>query len=63
MENIGGARLAQMFVDNRSELFGEWIVQQHAIASRRGLVGEAELRNQFGEFASLLVEALNSSGC
>jgi rsbT co-antagonist protein RsbR len=61
MKSVGGMRLAQMFTSNQAELLGEWIVQQHAIASRRGLVGEAELRNQFAQFVSLLVGALGAS--
>lgn len=61
MNNLGGAEIAQMFASNQSELFDEWLTHQHAIASRRGLVGEAELRNQFAEFSSLLVVALNAS--
>jgi rsbT co-antagonist protein RsbR len=61
MESVGGTRLAQLFTSNQAELLAEWIVQQHAIASRRGLVGEAELRNQFSQFVTLLVGALGAS--
>ena len=61
MEMVGGIRLAQLFTNNQDGLLAEWITQQHAIASRRGLVGEAELRNQFTQFVSLLVTALGSS--
>jgi rsbT co-antagonist protein RsbR len=60
MEMVGGIRLAQLFTSNQNELLAEWITQQHAIASRRGLVGEAELRNQFSQFVALLVAALGS---
>jgi rsbT co-antagonist protein RsbR len=61
MEMVGGMRLAQIFTNNQAELLAEWITQQHAIASRRGLVGEAELRNQFSQFVSLLTTALETS--
>ncbi|SAK88921.1 RsbT co-antagonist protein RsbRA [Caballeronia temeraria] len=61
MEMVGGMRLAQLFTSNQEQLLAEWFAQQHAIAARRGLVGEAELRNQFAQFVSLLVAALGSS--
>ncbi|BBU30046.1 polyvinylalcohol dehydrogenase [Burkholderia sp. THE68] len=61
MEMVGGMRLAQLFNNNQEELLAEWFTQQHAIASRRGLVGEAELRNQFTQFISLLVTVLSTS--
>ncbi|CAL8475813.1 MULTISPECIES: STAS domain-containing protein [Caballeronia] len=61
MEMVGGTRLAQLFTSNQEQLLTEWFAQQHAIASRRGLVGEAELRNQFTQFVSLLMAALASS--
>lgn len=61
MEMVGGAQLAELLDSNQSELLAEWIAQQHAIASRRGLLGEAEMRNQFAQFASQLVKALRSS--
>jgi rsbT co-antagonist protein RsbR len=61
MEMVGGMRLAQLFTNNQEQLLAEWFAQQHAIASRRGLVGEAELRNQFAQFVSLLMAALGSS--
>jgi len=61
MEMVGGARLAQVFGNNQTELLNEWITKQHAIASRRGLVGEAELRNQFSQFVSLLLTVLSAS--
>ena len=60
MEMVGGTRLAQLFTSNQEQLLAEWFAQQHAIASRRGLVGEAELRNQFTQFVSLLMAALAS---
>lgn len=61
MEMVGGVRLAQMFTINQAELLADWIAQQHAIASRRGLVGEAELRNQFSQFVALMTTALENS--
>ncbi|SAK70241.1 RsbT co-antagonist protein RsbRA [Caballeronia fortuita] len=61
MEMVGGMRLAQLFTSNQEQLLADWLPQQHAIASRRGLVGEAELRNQFSQFVSLLVTALGAS--
>ncbi|BAO88135.1 STAS domain-containing protein [Caballeronia cordobensis] len=61
MEMVGGMRLAQLFTGNQEQLLAEWFAQQHAIASRRGLVGEAELRNQFTQFVSLLTAALSSA--
>ncbi|KIG08040.1 STAS domain-containing protein [Caballeronia concitans] len=61
MEMVGGTRLAKLFSNQQTELLTEWITQQHAIAARRGLVGEAELRNQFAQFVSLLVAALGAS--
>ncbi|WP_250515579.1 STAS domain-containing protein [Caballeronia sp. INDeC2] len=61
MEMVGGMRLAQLFTSNQEQLLAEWFAQQHAIASRRGLVGEAELRNQFAQFVSLLMAALGTS--
>ncbi|MDR5761809.1 STAS domain-containing protein [Caballeronia sp. LZ035] len=60
MEMVGGMRLAQLFNSNQEALFAEWFAQQHAIASRRGLVGEAELRNQFSQFVALLTDALGT---
>ncbi|KXV11966.1 anti-anti-sigma factor [Caballeronia megalochromosomata] len=61
MEMVGGTRLAQLFTSNQEQLLTEWFAQQHAVAARRGLVGEAELRNQFTQFVSLLTTALASS--
>jgi rsbT co-antagonist protein RsbR len=61
MEMVGGMRLAQLFTNNQNELLAEWIAQQHSIASRRGLVGEAELRNQFAQFVALLTTALGTA--
>ncbi|WP_044042550.1 STAS domain-containing protein [Caballeronia insecticola] len=61
MEMVGGKQLAQLFESNQEQLLAEWITKQHAVASRRGLVGEAELRNQFSQFVSLLVAALGTS--
>ncbi|SAL79460.1 RsbT co-antagonist protein RsbRA [Caballeronia peredens] len=61
MEMVGGKQLAQLFESNQEQLLAEWITKQHAIASRRGLVGEAELRNQFAQFVALLVAALGAS--
>ncbi|MDR5817532.1 MULTISPECIES: STAS domain-containing protein [unclassified Caballeronia] len=61
MEMVGGMRLAQLFNSNPEALFAEWFAQQHAIASRRGLVGEAELRNQFAQFVALLTDALGTA--
>ncbi|MFM0322181.1 STAS domain-containing protein [Caballeronia glebae] len=61
MEMVGGTRLAQLFTSNQEQLLAEWFAQQHAVASRRGLVGEAELRNQFTQFVSLTATALRSS--
>jgi rsbT co-antagonist protein RsbR len=61
MEMVGGTRLAQLFTSNQEQLLAEWFAQQHTVASRRGLVGEAELRNQFTQFVSLTATALRSS--
>jgi rsbT co-antagonist protein RsbR len=61
METLGGTRLAQLFNERQSELLGEWIAQQVAIASRRGGVTEAQLRNHFMQFVGLTCEALRSS--
>ncbi|MDR5783112.1 STAS domain-containing protein [Caballeronia sp. LZ065] len=61
MEMVGGMQLAQLFDSNQEALFAEWFTQQHAIASRRGLVGEAELRNQFSQFVALLTDALSTN--
>ncbi|SAK89535.1 RsbT co-antagonist protein RsbRA [Caballeronia hypogeia] len=61
MEMVGGMRLAQLFTNNQEQLLTEWLPQQHAIAARRGLVGEAELRNQFSQFISLLMTALGTA--
>ncbi|MFM0200827.1 STAS domain-containing protein [Paraburkholderia fungorum] len=61
METLGGTRLAQLFNDRQSELLGEWVAQQYAIAARRGGVTEAQLRNQFGQFVALTCAALGAS--
>ncbi|WP_345815087.1 STAS domain-containing protein [Paraburkholderia sp. PREW-6R] len=61
METLGGTRLAQLFNERQSELLGDWVAQQYAIASRRGGVTEAQLRNQFVQFVSLSCAALNAS--
>jgi rsbT co-antagonist protein RsbR len=61
METLGGTRLAQLFNERQSELLGEWVTQQHAIASRRGGVAEAHLRNQFTQFVALVCAALSAS--
>jgi rsbT co-antagonist protein RsbR len=61
METLGGTRLAQLFNDRQSELLGEWVAQQYAVASRRGGVAEAQLRNQFNQFVSLTCAALGAS--
>ncbi|MGA7777417.1 MAG: STAS domain-containing protein [Paraburkholderia sp.] len=61
METLGGTRLAQLFKERQSELLGEWVTQQYAIASRRGGVAEVQLRNQFAQFVELVCAALESS--
>jgi rsbT co-antagonist protein RsbR len=61
METLGGTRLAQLFIEKQTELLGEWVTQQYAIASRRGGVAEAQLRNQFAQFVDLICAALGSS--
>ncbi len=61
METLGGTRLAQLFTEKQTELLGEWVAQQYAIASRRGGVAEAQLRNQFAQFVDLICAALGSS--
>ncbi|MFM0340510.1 STAS domain-containing protein [Paraburkholderia fungorum] len=61
METLGGSRLAQLFNERQSELLGEWVAQQYAIASRRGGVAEVQLRNQFVQFVALTCAALGAS--
>jgi rsbT co-antagonist protein RsbR len=61
METLGGTRLAQLFTEKQTELLGEWVTQQYAIASRRGGVAEAQLRNQFAQFVDLICAALGSA--
>src|ERR1700761_8052202 len=61
MQTLGGTRLAQLFNERQSELLGEWVAQQYAIAARRGGVTEAQLRNQFVQFIGLTCAALNAS--
>ncbi|MFL9920174.1 STAS domain-containing protein [Paraburkholderia fungorum] len=61
METLGGTRLAQLFNERQSELLGEWVAQQYAIAARRGGVTEAQLRNQFVQFVALTCAALGAS--
>jgi rsbT co-antagonist protein RsbR len=61
METLGGTRLAQLFNERQSELLGEWVAQQYAIAARRGGVTEAQLRNQFVQFVGLTCAALGAS--
>ncbi|MFM0729768.1 STAS domain-containing protein [Paraburkholderia sediminicola] len=61
METLGGTRLAQLFNERQSELLGEWVAQQYAIAARRGGVTEAQLRNQFVQFVALTCTALAAS--
>src|ERR1700733_7990903 len=61
MQTLGGTRLARLFNERQSELLGEWVAQQYAIASRRGGVAEVQLRNQFVQFVALACAALSSS--
>jgi rsbT co-antagonist protein RsbR len=61
METLGGTRLAQLFNERQSEMLGEWVAQQYAIASRRGGAAEAQLRNQFVQFVALTCAALGAS--
>jgi rsbT co-antagonist protein RsbR len=60
METLGGTRLGQLFNERRNELLGDWVAQQFAITSRRG-VGEAQLRDHFTQFVDLVCAALGSS--
>lgn len=61
METLGGTRLARLFNERQSELLGEWVPQQYAIASRRGGVTEGQLRDQFVRFVAVVCAALESS--
>ncbi|CAG4890312.1 STAS domain-containing protein [Paraburkholderia gardini] len=61
MNTIGGARLAGIFSDNQARLLSEWMSQHYASVARRGLVDEAQLRNQFSRFVALLAPAFAAS--
>jgi rsbT co-antagonist protein RsbR len=61
METLGGTRLARLFNERRSELLGEWVPQQYAIAARRGGATEVQLRDQFVQFVTVVCAALESS--
>jgi len=53
MNTTGGTRLARIFSDNQARLLSEWMNQHYTTVARRGLVDEAELRNQFAQFVGL----------
>ncbi|HXZ07678.1 MAG TPA: STAS domain-containing protein [Paraburkholderia sp.] len=61
MNSIGGTRLARIFSDNQGTLLSEWMNQHYTVVARRGLVDEAELRNQFARFMELLAPAFAAS--
>ncbi|CAG4917377.1 STAS domain-containing protein [Paraburkholderia saeva] len=61
MNTIGGARLAGIFSDNQARLLSEWMSQHYASVARRGLVDEAQLRNQFSQFVALVAPAFAAS--
>jgi rsbT co-antagonist protein RsbR len=61
MNTIGGTRLARIFSDNQARLLSDWMNQHYAVVARRGLVDEAELRNQFSQFSAMLAPAFAGS--
>ena len=58
MDTQDGTRLAQILVKQRDELLHAWLSQQLALASRRGLTSEVEMREQFRGFLDTFIGTL-----
>ncbi|HTJ93610.1 MAG TPA: STAS domain-containing protein [Pararobbsia sp.] len=61
MNTPDGSRLAQILASRKDEVLSAWIGQQFALASRRGLTSEVEMRAQFANFLDVFLDALSSS--
>jgi rsbT co-antagonist protein RsbR len=57
-----GTRLAQILTTHQDEVLGAWLSQHLALASRRGLTSETELREQFRSFLESFIATLSSAG-
>ncbi|CAB3778928.1 STAS domain-containing protein [Pararobbsia alpina] len=59
MDAPDGTRLAQILSTHQDEVLSAWLGQHLALASRRGLTSEAEIREQFRAFLNSFIDTLN----
>jgi rsbT co-antagonist protein RsbR len=62
MDAPDGNRLAKILSTHQDEVLDAWLGQHLALASRRGLTSETEMREQFRSFLSLFVSTLDGAG-
>src|ERR1700744_2278451 len=61
MNALDGRRLAQILAASKEAVLSNWLGQQLALASRRGLTSETEMRGQFAAFLDVFIDALDKS--
>jgi rsbT co-antagonist protein RsbR len=61
MDASDGSRLAQILSAHKDEVLNAWFTQHLALASRRGLTSETEIREQFRNFLATFISALDDA--
>jgi rsbT co-antagonist protein RsbR len=61
MDTSAGNRLAQILTAHRDAVLSAWLSQHLITASRRGLIGEAEMQEQFRTFLNTFIDALKTT--
>jgi rsbT co-antagonist protein RsbR len=61
MDAPDGTRLAQILSTHQDEVLSAWLTQHLALASRRGLTSEAEIREQFRGFLGTFIGVLKTA--
>lgn len=61
MKASNSTRLASILANHRADVLSGWLSEQLALASRRGLTSQAEMRTQFAQFFDIFVRTLNES--
>jgi rsbT co-antagonist protein RsbR len=62
MDAPEGTRLIQILSTHQDEVLSGWLAQHLALASRRGLTSEAEIREQFRGFLGSFISTLSNAG-
>jgi len=62
MDATDGTHLAQILSTHQDAVLNAWLGQHLALASRRGLTSETEIREQFRSFLGSFIATLNSAG-